>query len=510
TNITHEFRTPLTVIQGVANQIEGNEEALNLIRRNSKNLLRLVNQLLDMSKIESSKMKLELNRGDIVSFLAYLTESFRSYADSKGIRLHFSAEMEVLVIDYDAEKVQHVLSNLVSNAIKFSSEDGQVTVKVWSNPAQPIVGQKLQLFIRVEDQGVGVKEADLPYIFDRFYQADSAFSRKGEGTGIGLALAKELVELMGGTIDVQSTESKGTQFAIILPVEKVFDPSATAMIQAHREAGPEVFVPPYASGGKRKPAGQAGNQDLPILLIIEDNPDVVQYLIMELEADYEVHAAPDGQQGIEQALEIIPDIIISDVMMPEKDGYEVTAFLKNDERTSHIPIILLTAKADAESKLEGLIRGADAYLAKPFERKELLVRLENLVELRKKLQDRYSQSSPPKPSEDIGLQLEDAFLNKVREAVQHELDNADFGVSELCRTLGMSQSQLCRKIKALTGRSIASYIRSIRLYNGYELLLSTNLTVSEVAYEVGFTDPNYFSKTFVKEFGVLPSEVARK
>ncbi len=508
TNITHEFRTPLTVIQGMADHMQGDEQAKKLIRRNSKNLLQLINQLLDMSKLESGKLNLELIQGDVIPYLHYLLEAFQSYAASRNIELSFSTELEQLVMDYDPEKIQHIMANLISNAIKFTQEDGFVQVRV----AQVLEKDgKLDLpliRIEVEDNGIGIQAKHIPHVFDRFYQVDDTNTRRGEGTGIGLALTKELVTLMNGSVHVASQMGQGTTFTVLLPITTEAAQSTAPHETALVDFTPLVPAVEQVEGQENSEAATLA-QERPILLVIEDNPDVVAYIKMCLEGPYEVHAAYDGQSGIDKALELIPDIIISDVMMPRKDGFEVTEFLKNNERTSHIPIIMLTAKADADSRLEGLKRGADAYLAKPFDKTELMIRMAKLVELRKRLQERYGQARTPVPSDDVGLQIEDAFLQKVREAVYEQLDNAAFGVSELCETLHISQSHLYRKIKALTGKSIASHMRSIRLYRGYELLQSTDLTISEVAYDVGFTDPNYFSKTFHKEFGFPPSEAPK-
>ena len=322
-----------------------------------------------------------------------------------------------------------------------------------------------------------------------------------------MALAKELTELMGGTISVESAWSEGTTFTILLPVKNEA-PIGQSEVAETEPSLPIKIANQYLTPISKTPTID-DQSDLPILLIIEDNPDVVTYIITCLQGLYKIQVAPNGRIGIEMAIEAIPDIIISDVMMPEKDGFEVTQTLKNDERTSHIPIILLTAKADVDSKLEGLERGADAYLAKPFDKKELLIRLQKLIELRQKLQSRYASLSPPPPSTDRELQIEDAFLQKVKTALETYLGDAGFGVTELCKAVGMSRSQLFRKIKALTNKSIATYMRSVRLHKGRELLQSTDMTISEIAYEVGFTSPTYFSRVFSEEFGHPPNEIRK-
>lgn len=506
TNITHEFRTPLTVIQGMADQMKGDAEAKRLIRRNSKNLLHLVNQMLDMSKIESGKMKLNLIHRNIISYLNYLVESFHSYAETKNIQITFYSEIKEVMMDYDPEKVQHIIANLLSNAIKFTQAKGKIIIHVSESPIGLKSSNLPLLKIKVKDNGIGIKKENLSQVFNRFYQVDDSHTRRGDGTGIGLALAKELVELMGGTISVESEWAEGTEFNILIPIK-----TEIALDTSEAEELEPLFPQKIgAEAPKILPIKSlVPNPELPLLLLVEDNPDVVSYIKICLEGLYNLEFAYDGQEGIDKAIELIPDIIISDVMMPKKDGFEVTQTLKNDERTSHIPIIILTAKSGIESKLEGLERGADVFLLKPFHKQELVIRLQKLIELRQKMQSRFGSLQIESPLKDANLHLEDAFLRKVKQAVEAQLDNSEFGVSELCQKLGMSQSQLYRKIKALTDKSIAAYIRTIRLQKGYEMLKTTNLTVSEVAYDTGFTDPNYFSKTFSKEFGISPSEFSK-
>mgnify|MGYP001412089233 CR=1 FL=1 len=507
TNITHEFRTPLTVILGMADQMKSDpknwfNEGLHLIRRNGKQLLNLVNQLLDLSKLESGNMPLNLVQGDIVNYLKYLTESFHSYADSKDIRLHFASDFKELLMDYDPEKVQHILSNLLSNAIKFTPAGGDVYLDV----RRPKDNDDAVL-LQVRDNGPGISPEHLPRIFDRFYQADSTSTRKGEGTGIGLAMVKELVKLMGGEIGVESEAGKGAKFMILLPVKQSAQKAETE--------NAEVPIPIVAQTIllENEPAQSAPDvphSELPLVLLIEDNADVITYLTSFLSGDYRVATATNGQQGIEKAIELTPDLVVSDVMMPEKDGFEVCATLKTDERTSHIPVILLTAKAGPAAKLEGLTHGADAYLAKPFNKEELLVRMEKLIELRRRLQERYAGhdiffknviAENPTP--------EDLFLQKLVTIVERNLSDEHFGLPDLCRQAGMSRSQLFRKLKALTGKSTTHFIRSIRLAKGRELLESSDMTVSEVAYSTGFSNLAYFSTMFREEFGIPPSNLKK-
>lgn len=521
TNITHEFRTPLTVIMGISDELELNSNQLKilktekqkiklghtLIQRNSKNLLRLVNQLLDLSKLDSGSMKMDAVQADVVNFLRYLTESFHSMAAERNQTLHFQSEIPELVMDFDEVKLQHIIYNLLSNAIKFTPKGGSIDFRVNE------IGNNgdSQLEIKVRDTGIGIAAEQLPFIFDRFYQTDSSTTRKGEGTGIGLALTKELVEMMGGQIHVHSSKGQGATFTVLLPVKKELPaPAKTDHLPL-----PKMTIE-LASEQMQDLAPtlvlslSATNDERPQLLIIEDNPDVVAYMKALLVKEYIVETAADGEVGIDKAINQIPDIIITDVMMPGKDGFEVCRTLKTDERTSHIPIIMLTAKAADEDKISGLQTGADVYLMKPFNRDELFVRLRKLIELRKKLREKYSYTTSPvvEPSTStIPPSPDDIFMQKIHLIIEEKIGDADFGISHLCESTHLSNTQVFRKMKALTGLSPIRFIQKIRLHRAKELIEQTELNISEIAYDLGFTDPNYFSRAFRKEFGVTPSGV---
>lgn len=500
TNITHEFRTPLTVILGMAEQIEKKpqqsvHDRIGLIRRNGRQLLSLVNQMLDLSKIESHQMKIHEIQSDIITYLRYIVESFHSMADAKDIQLKVIHPPGPIMMDYDPVKILQIISNLLSNAIKFTPAGGEIRLA--------IAEEDDHLKIKVSDTGIGIHADQVPFIFSRFYQADSSSTREGEGTGIGLTLTQELVKLLGGTIAVESQLNIGTNFTIELPVKR------TAPIQTDIQIIEEGSVPSIHQNGVAEantPEEISLNGDLPLLLIIEDNVDVTTYLVSCLEGQYQIVTAVNGQLGIDKALEIIPDIIITDVMMPLKDGFEVCDTLKKDTLTSHIPIIILTAKATVEDRIAGLERGADVYLAKPLHQEELIVQLRNLITSRQKLQERYRQIEAPVAQASPDEKIEDAFLLKFRNLIEAELDNADLSIDDMCRKMMMSRTQIHRKITALTDRSTSLYIRSIRLQHGKKLLQTTDLNVSEVAYRVGFDDPKYFSRVFQEEFQMAPSE----
>ena len=511
TNITHEFRTPLTVIQGMSDQLieragelpkEKIEDNARIIKRNSAQLLTMVNQMLDLRRLESGNMLVNLVNGDVLQYFRYLTESFHSYAQDKEVGLHFMTDLEELNIDYDPDKLLHIVSNLLSNAIKFTPEGGDVYFSA------DRLGSGLEvpemLVLKVKDTGIGISEDHLPFIFDRFYTSSYLETKKGEGTGIGMALTRELVKLMKGEIEVKSKLHEGTTFIIKLPITT--EAAEVAIQPAFLEDKILGLTGPAILKDQKKTMTPANASDLPLALIIEDNPDVVRYLSSCLEKDYQIATALNGTTGVDIALEMIPDIIVSDVMMPEKDGFEVCEILKNDERTSHIPILLLTAKADRQSRLAGFRKGADAYLAKPFNREELQVRLEQLIELRWKLQEHYGNLEEVQVDKQPTT-IEDTFLLKLKQVIMNHLDDPEFGQVQLSRVIGLSRSQLFRKLKALTGKSTSLVVRSIRLQKAKELLLTTELNVSEVAYDVGFKDLSYFSKCFIEEFGEQPSTV---
>ncbi len=503
TNISHEFRTPLTIISGMVDQLKAKpdiwfEKGTKLIKQNTLNLLNLINQILDLRKLESKNLKLNLLQGDLVQYLRYLSESYQSYAENEGLQLHFLAVTPSVVMDYDPDKILRIVSNLLANAIKYNREGGHIYFQVEKITRD---GDREYLRLRIQDTGEGVPAEKLPEIFDLFYTANQPGEKKVVGSGIGLALTWELVKLMSGEIEVESQVGVGTTFTIKLPVTQVAEVKNTEFSLPELTLNDEK---PTLSEYKRMASSTGDPEELPTLLIVEDNPQIVQILIACLEDHYHLEIAANGREGIEMAIEYIPDLIISDVMMPEKDGYELTDTLKNDERTDHIPIVLLTARADMDSRISGLEKGADAYLAKPFDKRELLVRLEKLLELRQKLQARYARFAP---DENGTTGIEDPFLQKFYALVEKEIANPDLDMNRLCRALGMSRSQVFRKLKALTGKSASLFIRSIRLQKGKQLLAKGELNISEVAYEVGFTSLSYFSRAFQEEFGVAPSGV---
>ena len=486
-------------------------QSLHLIENNGKNLLHLINQLLDLSKLENKSFKLQSIQSDIVPYLRYVTESFQSYAEDIQSHTSFYHLIESLVMDFDPEQIKQILTNLISNALKFTPPGGEISVELLQSSGK--------LEIVVTDTGIGISEKDLPHVLERFYQADNSNTRVAQGTGIGLAHTQELLKIMGGSISVESEIGKGTRVTVRLPIkhdETIIGNEEIAMTTVPHMSIIGLNKKTIADDSSAMIHESSNGESKPQLLIIEDSPDVVLYLKSCLEHAYQIEVAYDGQAGTEKAIEKIPDLIISDVMMPVKDGYQVCDILKNDDRTSHIPIILLTAKADAASKIAGLRRGADAYLSKPFDLEELLVRIAMLLENRQRMAAHFFRqlqdgNGHPQPdaliSEDI--QIEDAFMKKVKAIIEVNYADENFSLPQLCREIGMSRTQLFRKMKAVANTAASDLIRSYRLNKAKALLESGDVSVAEVTYQVGFKDPSYFSKLFHEEFGVQPSAVTK-
>lgn len=517
-NITHEFRTPLTLIMGPSEQIlkqpkldeSFTRTQIEMILRNSRKFLHLVNQLLDLSKLESQQMSLDLYQGDFSEFVKGIVEQFASAAKQKKVQLGFHSKLPVNDYLFDRDKMDKVLFNLLSNASKFTPENGSIEVQL---QLEKDAGQKTdRVMITIEDNGIGIPADQLNQVFDRFYQVDSSTKRKQEGTGIGLALTKELIEVHGGNIEVASESEKGTVFTISLPLE-----IATSKLPRKKSVRTNDDLPAdlaYSTLEKEVDLHENNHvidpgSDQPIVLIIEDNNDLREFITSVIGADYQTITAKDGVEGIAVALENIPDLIISDVMMPEKDGFEVTHALKNNPLSSHIPIILLTAKSTLQSRVTGLQKGADAYLTKPFSVEELTLVANRQIETRKVLQAKFS-SPPDNEEREISYQkIDQELIDKLHNFIEINLSNEELMVDELVKEAAMSHSQLYRKIKALTDLSIASFIRNYRLVRALEILEAGEHNVTEVANITGFGDRRYFHKTFVDKFSYPPSQVLK-
>jgi signal transduction histidine kinase/DNA-binding response OmpR family regulator len=515
-NISHEFRTPLTLITGPIEQIKASTDDpfihkdLSIMQKNSDRLLSLINQLLDLSRLESGSLELSVDKSDLISLIRGVTMSFQSLADLRGITLSTQTgadtESELKEVWIDRSKIETILINLLSNAIKFSPDGGEISVKI----SHTVKSDGLVWCgIEVADSGDGISEQDIVHIFDRFYRGSETEHSETVGSGIGLALTKELVQLHRGDIRVQSSPGKGTVFVVEIPIsENHYSETEKSPVSSG-----EAILKPAADGFadlqrfvEAQPEFTA-NTEAPLLLLIEDNEDVMNYLKDILKQSYRIITAADGEAGVEAALEEIPDLIISDVMMPKMNGYRVAETLKGDEKTSHIPLILLTAKASHDDKIQGLKTHADDYITKPFRPDELLLRVENLITSRKKLSEKYNRKIEIKPEELSTQSMEEAFLIRVIDSIKKHLLDEEFTVDILAREVGMSRSQLHRKLVALTDLSATEFIRSYRLNLAKEMIENNTGTISEIAYEVGFNSPSYFSKSFKEKFGVSPSEI---
>jgi DNA-binding response OmpR family regulator/nitrogen-specific signal transduction histidine kinase len=526
-NISHEFRTPLTLILGpldslIADSIQEKEkEKLNLVQRNARRLQTLINQLLSLSKLESGNLKLKARPENIVKLSRLLLESFHSLAEDRGIHIDFESDAEEYIVYIDKLKFEKIVNNLLSNAFKFTEKGGKIRVSVTPHDP-PLKGGLRGVKLMFADTGIGIREERLQHVFDRFYQVDEQQKKSDLGTGIGLALTKELVELHHGEIKVESKFGMGTTFTVFLPLGKdhlaedeVIEAATTEddLDDEMLQEG-QIFVPDAVT--KMVPGETAIPEEngQPLLLIVEDNADMRAYIKSYLVDDYQVMEASNGKEGAEMAIQYLPDLIVSDLMMPFVDGNEMTQQLKHDERTSHIPIILLTAKAGTESKIEGLETGADDFLTKPFDAKELLVRIKNLIEQRRKLQQLLSKHIGDNKETRIIREssgkamskLDERFLEKAKALVDDHLSDTAFTTEKFASQMAMSRTQLHRKLKGLTNLSASDFVRDIRLNKAAALLKEGELNITQVSYEIGISSLSYFSKTFKEKFGVNPSE----
>lgn len=504
TNITHEFRTPLTIITGMNDLIRKDpqrwlEEGTETIDRNADILLNLVNQMLDLAKLDSGAMPVKLIKSDVNLYIRYIVELFRSVAESSGVSLNYSHPSTVVEIDYDPEKLMQIISNLLSNSLKFTTSSGRIDLRTSL--------KNDEIFeIRVTDTGSGIPEDFLPYVFDRFSQSDQG--RSTAGSGLGLALTKELVTLLGGAINIESVFGTGTEVTVNLPVTRTAGQQEAPKPEELRNRMMNLILRKTRREAQAAP-GLQGAKERPMLMVVEDNDDVIRYLMTLFAADYDVITAANGEEGIHKAIESVPDIIVSDIMMPVMDGIRMLGVIKNDLRTSHIPVVLLTARADIASRLEGLESGADAYIAKPFNSEELKVQVRNLVALRKKLQERYAAIDHLILPEDKNYLFEDKFMNQVREIMMSNLANEALDIPHICQALSLSRTQLYRKFRSLTNLTVTQYLLMLRLHKARSILSGKKVTVAEAAYKTGFRNVSHFSRTFTKEFGINPSELLR-
>lgn len=512
-NISHEFRTPLTLIQGpVENLLEGRikgnvQEQYQLILRNIKRLRQLINQLLDLARVETGQEKLQYKQQDLIAFLRTTFSSFELMAENKGIELTFFSEWQSMTTSFDQDKLEKICVNLLGNALKFTPQGGNVLFSIGSSREsiiEPTEKTKPGVILKVKDTGTGIASGELPHIFDRFYQVDSTQTRKYEGSGIGLAVVKQYVELHNGKIWVESELGRGTTFLVFLPLNvdpNLSLPEAQGVINSRHTGSTHQANDTIAV---------ADDVESPTLLVIDDNADMRRYIRDNLQNNYALLEAGNGAQGLTLAIDKIPDLIISDVMMPEIDGFELCRSLRTDHRTSHIPIILLTARTEAADRLQGFEFGADAYLTKPFNRQELNLRIEKLIEQRENLRRMFAGQTSLQPKDLDITPVDQQFLNDLISFIESEISNEQISVLDLSEALNMSRSQMHRKLKGLTGESPGDFLRRFRLQRAAQLFRESQWSVSEVAFEVGFRSHAHFSQAFRKHHGLSPTDYLKK
>lgn len=501
TNISHELRTPLTLIADPVDYIirDSNLNAqqrdmLQIVQRNVSVLMRLVGEILDFRKVQNGKMKLHLSDFDLIECMQQWIGLFTVSAQKKNINLQLEAP-KTIPMRADHDKLERICYNLLTNAMKYTPNGGKITF------AATVEGDKVK--IEVSDNGIGIAADEQAYIFNRFYQAKNA----GQGTGIGLALVKAFTDLHHGEATVESKEGEGSRFTIVLPLSQAGELSTSKSQQPY---SPVVEI----SSTEEVPNQARHIDDLvlpdeaarPEVLIIDDNSDIRSYLRRALSSTYKVSEAVDGKSGLEMARRIVPDLVISDIMMPVMDGLEFCSQLKQDKAISHIPVILLTARSLDEQRAEGYKHGADAYIAKPFSLELLLSRIDNLIESRKKLSQMFSNTDENGVFEKLSNETDKTFVTQLRKIIQENLGNSEFNVERIGDEIGLSRVQLYRKVKALTGHSPVEMLRKARLMRARHLLRTTEKSVSEVAYSVGFSTPSYFSKCYKDEFGESPKK----
>lgn len=500
TNISHELRTPLTLIADPVNYIMHDDNLnsqqrsmLQIVQRNVLVLTQLVSEILDFRKVQNGKMELRLSDFNLSENMKQWIMLFSASAQKKHIAISMNAP-DAVMLRADQDKIERICYNLLSNALKYTSEGGEITLTAKEENGR--------VMISVADNGCGISSDELPYIFDRFYQAKNA----GRGTGIGLAIVKAFTELHHGEVSATSIEGKGSTFTIHIPVRQKGEVTnlATEKIEQLVEPSSAQEVPNQARHIDE--LIQPYQTDKPEVLIIDDNIDIRTYLRSVLSEKYNVSEAADGKAGLELARKIVPDIVLSDIMMPVMDGLAFCQQLKTDKAISHIPVILLTARSLDEQRAEGYEHGADAYLSKPFSLRLLFSRIDNLIQSRKKLSKLFSNSDENDAFEKLSNETDKTFAAQLRKIIQDNLSDNEFNVERIGDEIGLSRVQLYRKVKALTGYSPVEMLRKARLTRARHLLRTTEKTVSEVAYAVGFSTPSYFSKCYKDEFGESPKK----
>ena len=515
TNISHEFRTPLTLILGFAEELlpskmlgKNVQQSIGHIQKNAFRLLRLVNQLMDFRKVESQQLKLRASENDLVAFVRNIMESYGRTAENRGIDFQFITRQEQLPIWFDVGMMDKVLFNLLSNTFKFTPDGGKIHLSI------SVDNFKNNVKLIVEDTGKGMTAAEVKHIFEPFFQGEG---QQLTGTGLGLSLSKSLVELHGGDITAQSTKGKGSRFIVSLPLGRQHL-REEQMVQGEIQhlSSEEFFL---ASGIETEDSAEEAENKVAsqLVLVIEDNEDLQYFLRKKLSHNFQIVQATEGNEGLKKAFDMTPDLIICDIMLPGMNGLEITRTLKSDLRTSHIPIILLSARSTIEQQIEGTETGADSYITKPFNVQFLLAKIKSLLLNRQVLRESYGNRLLVHVPEVSTIKLAETaspidrdFIQKFVVFIEEHYARQDFQVVDLCQEFGLSRSQLYRKVNALLGESISDYIQNTRLKKAEELLLVGKLSVAEIAYQVGYSSPGYFSTVFRSKYGVSPTAFIKK
>ncbi len=511
TNISHEFKTPITLILTPVDKLlknPANEEQknlLNIIRRNATNLLNMVNEILEFRKLDLNKVGLNLVKNDIICFIRDICNSFTTLAAQKDIRFTFTSYLDKLFIEFDPDKMNKIIVNLISNAFKFT-EEGEVNISVGIN--EEIGSDKKNILIKIADTGIGIEKKYLNKIFDRFFRIETQHKENPSGTGVGLHLVSEYVKMHGGEVIVESEPDKGSVFTVTIPIVDNLEINKLDSLDttnfSEKEVGTDI------SKKIDNHADLSNKANLPLLLIVDDNEDFRDFITELFFDSYRVITAEDGQEAFSLVMDQLPDIILCDVMMPKMDGYEFCRKVKGDVRTSHIPVILLTAKSSDENRYSGIEAGADDYIAKPFNIDLLTLKISKIVEKQRCIQQKFKHKIDISPSEIEITSMDEAFVKKAVALVEQNIDNPEFLVEDLCKEMAMSRVYFYKKILALTGKTPSEFIRFIRMKRAADLLEKSQLFVNEIAYKVGFNDPKYFRKYFKDEFGIAPNEYKKQ
>jgi signal transduction histidine kinase/DNA-binding response OmpR family regulator len=518
TNLSHDFRTPISLILGPVDQLLSRQrdqqslDQLSMVKRNARRLLNLVNQLLDFRKMEKQELKLNASQGELVSFIKEVTDSFKDFSERKKIEFSYTSQIKEFYTVFDHDKLERVLFNLLSNAFKFTLEGGKILLsleKIENKSDESITW----VSINISDTGIGIESEKKEQVFEQFFQGGGSASVLNQGTGIGLSITREFIKMHGGTIDVESELGKGTTFSIHLPFVPLEIPNTNSEAETVLEPvdHPELLTltkPVNGTNGKSINGNNAlnGKSNMPSILLVEDNDDFRFYLKENLRLHYKVHEAANGKEGWQKALAHHPMLIVSDISMPYIDGIELTQKIKSDKRTSHIPVILLTALTGEKEQIKGLETGANDYITKPFNFEVLNAKIKNLLELNSTLKNTYTkQIKVLTPEVEIESDNE-KLLSEIMLYIETNLTDSQLSVEELSKHVGMSRSSLYSKLLELTGQSPVEYIRSVKLDKAAVLLEKSEMNVAQIAYSVGFATPNYFAKSFKAKFGMLPSE----